>query len=66
MTVKELKKILNQYDNDLVVMIPNRKWTLFGDQPLCVEVDHVSKGILGKGLFMCDFEEDEKDEDDLW
>ena len=44
MTVKELKELLNKFDDNLIVMIPNRYWEEAG-QPYEVPILSVAQGV---------------------
>ena len=44
MTVKELKEKLNQFNDNLIVMIPNMDWTPFNNQFECVTATSVTQG----------------------
>lgn len=60
MTVKELKEKLNEFDDNLIVMIPNRNW-----EDACQRYDiparHISQGVneFDGCLFINDYEEDD-------
>ena len=59
MTVKELKEKLNQFDDNLMIMIPNRNYL---EEPVFyVTVRHISQGIneFDGCVFIDDYEEDE-------
>ena len=43
MTVRELKEKLNEFDDNLIVMIPNMDWALNGDGT--VPATSISRGI---------------------
>lgn len=45
MTVKELKEKLNQFNDNLIVMIPNMDWTPFNNQFECVPATSVTQGV---------------------
>lgn len=57
MTVKELKEKLDQFDDNLIVMIPNQEWPYSPE--LDVPAKHVSQGIneFDGCLFIDDYEE---------
>lgn len=63
MTVKELKEKLNQFDDYLIVMIPNREYgsgdSMFPDTPAL----HISQGVneLDGYVFIDDYEEQDCD-----
>lgn len=59
MTVKELKEKLNQFDDDLVVMIPNMDWTPYGKQFHSVPATNVARGVneCDGCVFIDDYEE---------
>lgn len=60
MTVKELKEKLNEFDDNLIVMIPNQEWPDYSDK-LDVPAKHVSQGVneFDGCLFIDDYEEDD-------
>ena len=60
MTVKELKEKLNQFDDNLIVMIPNAGWHPFSIDPPDIPVGSVSQGVneFDGGLFLDGYEED--------
>lgn len=61
MTVKELKEKLEQFDDDLIVMIPNMNWTPFNNQFECVMATNVSQGFNEADgcIFLDDYIEEE-------
>ena len=61
MTVKELKEKLNQFDDHLIVMIPNMNWTPFNNQFECVPATNVAQGIneFDGVLFIDDYVEED-------
>lgn len=61
MTVKELKEKLNQFDDHLIVMIPNTSWTPFNNQFECTLAMNVIQGVneFDGYLFIDDYEEDD-------
>ena len=63
MTVRELKEKLNEFDDNLIVMIPNTSWTPFNNQFECVPATNVSQGIneFDGALFIDDYEEQDCD-----
>ena len=60
MTVKELKELLNKFDDNLIVMIPNRYWEEPG-QRYEVPARHVSQGVneFDGCLFIDDYIEED-------
>lgn len=59
MTVKELKEKLNQFDDNLMIMIPNRNYL---EEPVFyVTARHISQGIneFDGCVFIDDYEEDD-------
>ena len=60
MTVKELKEKLNQFDDNLHVMIPNMGWTPVNNQLTYTEAENVSQGVneLDGAVFIEDYEEE--------
>ena len=60
MTVKELKEKLNEFDDDLIVLIPNRFWES-PCQRYEVVATHVSRGTneFDGYVFIDDYEEDD-------
>ena len=60
MTVKELKEKLNEFDDDLIVLIPNRFWEA-PCQTYEVVATHVSQGTneFDGYVFIDDYEEDD-------
>ena len=63
MTVKELKEKLEQFDDNLIVMIPNMSWTPFNNQFDCVPAAHISQGIneFDGAVFIEDYCEEDDD-----
>ena len=63
MTVKELKEKLEQFDDSLLVMIPNKYWKE-PCQSFAVPARNVSQGVneLDGCLFIDEYEEDEDEE----
>ena len=64
MTVKELKEKLEQFDDNLIVMIPNRNWEDPYEDPwqkYNIPARHVSQGIneFDSCLFIDDYEEED-------
>lgn len=60
MTVKELKEKLNQFNDNLIVMIPNTNWTPFNNQFECIHATHVSQGVNEfDGCLFIDYYEEE-------
>ena len=61
MTVKELKEKLNQFDDHLIVMIPNMSWSPFNNQLEFVPAIGVAQGIneFDGVLFIDDYVEEE-------
>ena len=59
MTVKELREKLEQFPDNLIVMIPNIDWTPFNNQLLSVAATNVVQGIneFDGCLFIDDYEE---------
>lgn len=45
MTVKELKEKLNQFDDNLIVMIPNENLYRGSDPIWCVPATNISQGV---------------------
>lgn len=45
MTVKELKETLERFDDNLIVMIPNKDYHLEDDAFLYVVAKHVCQGV---------------------
>lgn len=60
MTVKELKEKLNEFDDNLIVMIPNRYWE-DPCQKYDVAATHVSQGVneFDGCVFISDYEEND-------
>lgn len=44
MTVKELREKLNQFDDNMIVMIPNMDWSPFHKTPSVVAATSVTRG----------------------
>lgn len=61
MTVKELKEKLNEFDDNLIVMIPNMDWEEDGYPYWNRPAKHLSRGIneFDGCLFISDYEEDD-------
>jgi hypothetical protein len=61
MTVKELKEKLNQFNDNLIVMIPNKDCFLYQRALPDVPARNVTQGINGFDgcLFIDDYEEDD-------
>lgn len=62
MTVKELKELLSQFDDNLLVMIPNRCWNPMKGNFLDVVASNVTRGVneFDGCIFIDDYEEDEE------
>lgn len=45
MRVKELKEKLNEFGDNLIIMIPNMDWTPHSNQPHCVSPTDVYQGV---------------------
>lgn len=62
MTVKELKEKLNEFDDNLIVMIPNRYWE-DPCQKYDVAATHVSRGVneFDGCVFISDYEENDEE-----
>ena len=60
MTVKELKELLNKFDDNLTIMIPNRYWEE-ACQPHEVPARNVAQGVNGFDgcLFIDDYVEED-------
>lgn len=60
MTVKELKEKLNEFNDNLVVMIPNRYWES-SCQTYDIPATHISQGVneFDGGVFIDAYEEDD-------
>jgi hypothetical protein len=60
MTVKELKEKLNQFDDNLIVMIPNKYWEE-PCQSFAIPLRNISRGVneFDGCLFLDEYEEDE-------
>lgn len=60
MTVKELRERLEEFDDNLIVMIPNIDWTPLGDEFADVPARHLVQGVneFDGCLFIDDYEED--------
>lgn len=60
MTVIELRKRLEQFDDNLVVMIPNIKWEPNLIAPTIVPAESIAKGVneFDNCLLISDYEED--------
>ena len=61
MTVRELIEKLEQFGQDLEVMIPNPSWHLDGHTPSHVPVTNVARGCNEADgcVFLDDYEEDD-------
>lgn len=61
MTVKELKEKLNQFDDNLIVMIPNMNYYRDFDGWYNVPATHVSQGVneLDGCVFIDDYQEED-------
>ena len=61
MTVKELKEKLNEFNDNLIVMIPNRNWNPYGS-PEDVVAKNVSQGVneFDGAVFIDEYEEDDE------
>jgi hypothetical protein len=61
MTVKELKEKLNQFPDDLIVMIPNIDWDPYKNKPRDVVVKCVTRGVNEADgcVFLDDYDKDE-------
>ena len=64
MTVIELRELLSQFDDDLIVMIPNICWRPKKGVPVDVPAKNVSQGVneYDGCIFISDYEEDNDDE----
>ena len=60
MTVKELKEKLNQFDDNLIVMIPGKGWCPELNSFKCIPAKSLSQGINEADccVFIDDYEED--------
>ena len=63
MTVKELKEKLKQFDDHLIVMIPNSNWNPYGNTPPDIPARNITQGIneFDGCLFIDDYEEQDCD-----
>ena len=61
MTVKELKEKLNEFDDNLVVLIPNMDWTPYNDKFHSVIATSVTRGVneLDGCVFIDDYVEED-------
>lgn len=61
MTVKELKEKLEQFDDSLIVLIPNAGWHPYSMMPLEIPATSVSRGVneLDGCVIIDDYVEDE-------
>ena len=61
MTVKELREKLNQFDDNLIVMIPNAGWHPFSIMQPDIPATSVSRGVNEADgcVFIDNYEEDE-------
>ena len=59
MTVKELKEILNQFDDNLFVMIPNMNWGSIENSYPYIHATKVNQGVneVDYCIFIDDYEE---------
>jgi hypothetical protein len=63
MTVKELKEKLNQFDDNLIVMIPNAGWHPFSIVPPEIPATSVTQGVNeADGCLFIDYDEEYDDE----
>lgn len=64
MTVKELKEKLNEFDDNLIVMIPNAGWHPYSLTPPDVPATNVSRGANEADgcVFIDDYVEDDDEE----
>ena len=64
MTVKELKKKLEEFDDDFIILVPNAGWHPYSITPPEIPATSVSRGIneLDGYVIIDDYEEDEDDE----
>ena len=62
MTVKELKEKLNEFDDHLIVMIPNAGWHPFSIDPPDIPATSVKQGVneFDGCLFIDDYVEDDE------
>lgn len=60
MTVKELKEKLNEFDDNLIVMIPNKNYYRYFDARHDIPAKHISRGCNEADgcIFIDDYEED--------
>ena len=63
MTVRELIEKLEQFDDNLVVLIPNAGWHPYSIDPPEIPATSVSRGVneLDGCVIIDDYEEDEDD-----
>lgn len=61
MTVKELKEKLNQFDDNLIVMIPNIDWNPYNNPCQDVPATHISQGVneFDGYIFIDDYTEED-------
>ena len=61
MTVKELRERLEEFDDNLIIMIPNIDWTPLGDEFADVPARSVIQGVdeFDGCLFIDDYMEDD-------
>jgi hypothetical protein len=61
MTVRELKDKLNEFDDDLIVLIPNAGWHPYSITPPEIPATGVSRGVneLDGCVIIDDYEEDD-------
>lgn len=52
MTVKELKEKLNQFDDDFIVLVPNRHLYTHFFVPRFVHATSVTKGVSGSDSYI--------------
>ena len=64
MTVKELKEKLEQFDDNLIVLIPNAGWHPYSIDPPEIPATSVSRGVneMDGCVIIDDYEEDEDEE----
>lgn len=64
MTVRELKEKLEQFDDNLIVLIPNAGWHPYSITPPEIPATSVSRGVNElDGCVIIDDYEEEEDED---
>ena len=61
MTVKELKETLEQFDDNLIVMIPNMDWTPFNNKFQSVPATSITRGVneMDGCIFIDDYVEED-------